>query len=83
MAITIDLPPEIEANLAARAAASGVSLHQYLLHLLEEQAPVRPDAPLSPAERAALWRQSALNLPRTRPLPDAAISREAIYEPRG
>ena len=38
MSVTIDLPPDTEANLAAQAAARGVPLAEHLRHLLEEQA---------------------------------------------
>ena len=34
---------------------------------------------LSPAERAAAWRESTRDLPHTAPLSDDAISRESIY----
>ena len=38
MSVTIDLPPEIEASLAAQAAARGMPLAEHLRHLLAEQA---------------------------------------------
>ena len=38
MSVTIDLPPDIEASLAAQAAARGVPLADHLRHLIEEQA---------------------------------------------
>ena len=82
MTIRLDLPPEIEAVLATRAEAQGLSLQQYLLHLLQEH--VSPDSePLTPGERAARWRQSAAGLPHTVPLSDEAIGRQAIYATRG
>jgi hypothetical protein len=81
MTVTIELPPEIEASLAAQAAAQGISLQQYLRHLLEEQVP--QGKPVTPAERAAFWRQSTTGLPRTPPLPDDAISRDTLYDTRG
>lgn len=82
MTIRLELPPEIEASLSAQAEAQGMSLQQYLLHLLEEHAPPGP-APLTPAERALHWRRAATGLPRTVPLSDEAIGREAIYAARG
>ena len=82
MTITLELPPEIEASLPAQAAAQGISLREYLRHLLEGQAR-SPESPLTPGERAALWRQSTAGLPRTQPLSDRAISRETIYDARG
>ena len=81
MTVTLDLRPETEASLAAMAAEQGVSLEQYISHLLEGQVLEQP--PLSPAERAAEWREAAKGLPHTPPLPDDAISRETIYDTRG
>lgn len=83
MSVTIDLPPEIEADLAAQAAAQGVSLPEYLAHLLEERAAPGAASPMSPAERANAWREAAKGLPHTPPLSDEAISRESIYDIRG
>ena len=80
--IRIDLSPEIEAALAARAAAEGVSLPEYVARLLTEH--VRDaTGTLSPAGRAAAWREAAKGLPRTPPLSDEAISRENIYSTLG
>jgi hypothetical protein len=81
MTVTVNLRPEIEARLAALAAEQGVSLEQYVSGLLEWQATDQP--PLSPAERAALWRESVKDLPHTPPLSEDAISRETIYHSRG
>jgi len=83
MTVTIELRPEIEANLAALAAEQGVSVEQYVRRLVEEQLPGRGQTALSPAERAAAWRESVKGLPHTTPLSDEAISRESIYNARG
>jgi hypothetical protein len=83
MTITIELPPEIEAGLAALAAEQGMALPDYLKYLLEEQVTSRRAVSLSPAERARLWRESAEGLPRTPPLSDEAVSRESFYDARG
>ena len=82
MTIKIELPPEIEASLSAQAAAQGVSLQEYLRRVLEEQVS-SGRKPMTPAERAALWRQSTAGLPRTPPLPDEAVSRQSLYDTRG
>ena len=84
MSVTIDLPPEIEASLAAQAAARGVPLAEHLCHLLAEQAgAAKPKgARKMPEERAKLWRDVS-GLPDTEPLSDEAISRESIYAERG
>jgi hypothetical protein len=83
MTITIELPPEIEAGLAALAAEQGMTLPDYLQHLLEEQVSPRKATALSPSERALLWRESAKGLPHTPPLSDEAVSRESFYDARG
>jgi hypothetical protein len=83
MTIKIDLPPEIEAGLAALAAEQGVALTEYLQHLLGKQVAARKSAMLSPAERARLWRESAKGMPRTPPLSDDAVRRESFYDARG
>lgn len=74
MTVTIDLPPEIEANLLAKAQAEGVPLPEYVTNLLRRHGEF-----LSPEERAAAWVESAKNLPRTPVLSDYAMSREGIY----
>jgi hypothetical protein len=83
MTVKIELPPEIEAHLAVQAAAQGLPLADYLRHLLEEQAVVRTENPLTPEERANYWRDSAGGLAGTKPLSDEAMSREIIYSGRG
>jgi len=82
MTVTIELPAEIEADLAARAEAQGLPLPECLQQLLREQVPVR-NGTLSPSQRAALWRESVKGLPHTPPLSDEAISRESIYGDHG
>jgi hypothetical protein len=42
MAITLNLPPEVEASLAARARALGVELDAYVQTLLQHQAASSP-----------------------------------------
>ncbi len=81
MTVTIELPPEIEAGLAAQAAARGIPLPEYLRHVLEGQLPSERK-PMTPRERAEAWRRGTETLPRTRPLPDEAVSRETIYDTR-
>ncbi len=83
MRVTIELSPEIEADLVAQAKARGLPLPQYVQHLLRQQVLVRTGVALSPIERAALWRESVKGLPHTPPLSDEAISRESIYGNRG
>src|SRR5271163_818839 len=77
ISMKIDLPPETEASLAARAAAEGMSLLEYVARRLREEVTQDIANTLSPAERAAAWREAAKGLPRTPPLSDEAISRES------
>jgi len=81
MTVTIDLKPEMEASLSALAAAQGVDLAQLVERLLENQLPAMA-APMSIAQRVALWR-TLPNLPSRPVLSDEAISRESIYDARG
>lgn len=81
MTVIVNLRPETEKRLATLAAERGVSLEQYVSLLIEGYSPAQ--APLSPSERAAFWREAVTGLPDTPPLSDAAISRESIYDTRG
>ena len=83
MTVTIQLPSDIEADLVAQARAHGLELPQYVERLLRGQVPPLASSVLSPAERAAAWRESTRGLPHTPPLSDDAISRESIYGDRG
>jgi hypothetical protein len=72
MTVTIEVPADIEASLAAKAEALGLPLPEYVTNLLRKSI-------LTPEERAAAWRESAKNLPPTPTLSDEAMSRDAIY----
>ena len=93
MAVTIELPPDIEAGLQAQAQAQGLGVADYVQNLLRRQVmagpnPVttsRPAYELSPEEwirEFRAWSQSHAHddLPV---LSDEAMSRESIYEERG
>ena len=82
MTVTIQLPPDIEADLVTQARAQGLDVPRYVEHLLREQLLARAGSGLSPAERAEAWRQSTRGLPHTPPRSDDAISRESIYGDR-
>lgn len=83
MAISIELSPEIESNLAALAQQQGLSLSVYLSRLLTAQVSVNGNHAESPARRAQMWRDAAKDLPDTPTLCDEAMSRESIYASRG
>jgi hypothetical protein len=82
MTVTIEVPPDIEADLVAQASARGLALPQYVEHLLRDQVAAGASASLTPAQRAAAWRESVKGLPHTPPLSDEAISRESLYGDR-
>jgi hypothetical protein len=62
MTVTIQLPPDIEADLVAQARDHGLELPLYVESTLRRQVSPRPDSPITAAERAS----------------DDAISRESI-----
>jgi len=81
MAITLNLPPEVEESLAAQARALGLQLNSYVQSLLEQQAGMRrseqaPNLEQFEAELDALA-QGSDKLPY---LPPAALTRESFYQ---
>ena len=56
MTLTIDLPKDVETKLSAEAERLGLSLHEYVLHLLSS----RSGKPLSGAELVAAWQADGL-----------------------
>jgi len=82
MSIQIELKPEMEAELKARAQKDGLPVSQYVQRILEQHVPVQPIEPtMSPEERAKAFQDWAESFPyrRSTPLSDDAISREAFY----
>ena len=81
MVITLNLPPEVEATLAAQARALGLQLNSFVQNLLEQQAGMgRAEQATNleqfEAELDALA-QSSDKLPY---LPPAALTRESFYQ---
>jgi hypothetical protein len=77
--ITLDLKPHTQVGLLALAEASGMSLEEYILAIVEGTLVSPVHKGLSPEERAAAWIETAKRLPETEPLSDEAISRESMY----
>lgn len=79
MTLTVDLRPETEAGLLARARARGVSLDAYVQLLLEQIS----GAPAAQSFSADQWVQSfdewVESSPEVPHLPDEALRRESIY----
>ena len=61
MAITLNLPPEVEASLAARARALGVELDAYVQTLLQQQAASSPFRPVDDATQEVERQMSELS----------------------
>ena len=59
MSVTLDLPAELETELAAEAAQFGLPLAEYVVRLLASGRPPHP-APRSGAELVAYWRSEGL-----------------------
>jgi hypothetical protein len=82
MTVTLKLKPEVEAGLVAQAQASGMSVEEYVLSLVEETVLPALKNGLSPEERAAAFEAWSARHRPTPPLSDYAVSREAMYEGR-
>jgi hypothetical protein len=81
MTVTLTLKPEVEARLAAQAQATGMTVEEYLLSMVEGV--VLPATPaLSPEHRAAAFEAWSASHRVTALLSDYAVSREAMYEDR-
>lgn len=80
MTVTLKLNPEVEAGLMAQAKASGLTLEEYLLSLVEGAALVKEQKILSVEERATAFEAWSSGHRPTPPLSDYAVSREAMYQ---
>ena len=78
MTVTLKLKPEIEAGLLAQARASGMTLEEYLVLVVEGVVSPTKQA-LAPEERASAFEAWSASHRATPPLSDDAISREAMY----
>ena len=82
MTVTLNLKPEVEAGLFAQAQASGMTVEEYLLSMVEGVVLPATQKILSPEQRAAEFEAWSANHRATSPLSDHAVSREAMYEGR-
>ena len=77
--LKIDLKPEIEADLAARARTRGLSLGAYIQEMIEQLAgtPAGSRLGIDDWEEAfEQWIESSPDVPH---LPDEALRRESLY----
>ena len=59
MAITLDVPPDLENKLASNASQRGLSLPEYVLQLLDREVAAGPTAKTA-AEVLAHWQKEGL-----------------------
>jgi hypothetical protein len=82
MTVTLNLKPEFEAGLLAQARASGMTVEEYLLSVVERVLlPTVQEAP-SGEERATAFEAWSAGHRPTPPLSDYAVSRDSMYEGR-
>ena len=81
MAITLNLPPEVEASLAAQAKALGLQLNSYVQTLLEQQAGIRrAEQTINLEQFEAELDALAQGSDKFQYLPAAALTREGFYQ---
>jgi hypothetical protein len=81
MTITLDIRPEVHAELARQAAARGRGLESYVTSLLEEAVHVPGDATrLNQARLENTLREMAQFSHKIPSLPDEAFTRESLYQ---
>jgi hypothetical protein len=80
MTVTLKFKPEMEAGLLAQAQASGMSVEEYVLSVVEGALLPAVKNRLSAEERAAAFEAWSARHRPTPPLSECAVSREAMYE---
>lgn len=83
MTVTLKLKPEVEAGLLTQAQASGMTLEEYLLSMVEGAVLLKTKETLTAEQRAAAFEAWSAGHRPTPPLSDYAVSRESMCEGRG
>jgi hypothetical protein len=79
--MSLNLKPDIEARLIALAQAGGVSVEDFLLHVVEEKAAqVRHGSVRNNGQRSL--KLGPIVFPEAAPIPDEALGRENLYPDR-
>ena len=78
MTITVDIAPEVQAELARQAAAHGRAIEAYAASLLEEAVRV-PGGPLNMERLDAAIREMTVFSQKIPSLPDEVFTRESLY----
>ena len=83
MTVRLELKPDIEANLVARARAMGIPLDSYLQGVIEDLARGK-DTPVANLQQFRATLDLLAEMGRSLPqLPSAAVTRESIYQDCG
>ena len=82
MTVTLNLKPEIEAGLVTQAQASGMTVGEYLLSVVEGGVLPATQKALPEEERATAFEAWSASHRPTPPLSDYAVSRASMYEGR-
>jgi hypothetical protein len=82
MTVTLNLKPELEAGLTAQARASGMTVEEYLLAVVEGVVLPMPQKALTAEERAGAFEAWSAGHCPTPTLSDYAVTRESMYEGR-
>jgi Zn-dependent oligopeptidase len=82
MTVTLNLKPEVAATLVAQAKASGMTVEEYLISLVEGAVLPTIQKTSSPEERAAAFEAWSASHRATPPLSEYSVSRDSIYEGR-
>jgi hypothetical protein len=81
MSITVDIKPEVQAELSRQAATRGVDVGTYAARLLEDAAlVVSSDHSLRQEQLDSTLRELAQFSHKIPQLPDEALSRAAFYQ---
>jgi len=80
--MSLNLNPDIEARLIALAQSSGVSVEDFLRHVVEEKSEHSKALRLSPEQWTEQFEDWADSFPEAAPIPDEALSRESLYPDR-
>ena len=83
MAITVELPPEIEERFLAQAQSRGLSLDAYVQEYLTRSTQQQFPPKLSAEDVNRILDEAADLLTNGGPLSDFAMSRESIYTREG
>ena len=82
MTVTLNLKPEIEAGLVTQAQASGMTVEEYLLSVVEGVVLPATQKALPEEERAPAFEAWSASHRPTPLLSDYAVSRDSMYEGR-